>query len=44
MSDTCHDFQQLMTDALDGRLDAADRARFERLIAQSEDRRREWEA
>ena len=44
MSDTCHDFQQLMTDALDGRLDAADRARFERLLAESEDRRREWDA
>ncbi|MEE2714279.1 MAG: hypothetical protein VX913_16025, partial [Planctomycetota bacterium] len=33
-----------MTDALDGRLEAADRDRFERLLAESPDRRREWDA
>ena len=44
MSDPCHDFHELMTDALDGRLEAADRDRFERLLAESPDRRREWDA
>lgn len=44
MSETCHDFQQLMSDALDGRLGPEEQGRFERMLRESDERAREWEA
>ncbi|MAE95248.1 MAG: hypothetical protein CL910_11360 [Deltaproteobacteria bacterium] len=41
---TCPNFNEMMTDALDGRLSPADDARFQQLLAESEERRREWGA
>ena len=44
MAESYHDFQEMMTDALDGRLGPTERAHFERLLAESPERRREWDA